>query len=434
MGPSFSYNIGDLGCVGEGPTPLQRFLTQATGAAWGADFTNRYGEDGLYYVKGASVSAPGFATTVRNTPVILPDANGVLMEVSGGTLPRTSAGLQVYPGTTNKGTSYNASPISVIVGTDATSFNADSHSVNVTASGGDGNTTWGIVDDSAMITAAGLGEVSNGLVYKIDNIAGMSTATMVIGGTVGNTNKHAVSVYWRGAGTIRNRLSTTPASNESAPAGYVRQVNVYTPVNSDESQTIQAVPGAVVYFTLTQLEERSDATPVVITAGASTSRTGDIVSAVEGAGSIPFPEFVPAGIMLYEWRTAGAGTDRILGALQGSLSDDESIRQRITSTELWQNIVREGSITVANILGGAPVDGTVHKAAFGFGPGFAALVVDQVQIGSTDTTVTIPTVADFLIGSRGSSEQLGGELKSICYIPGTPSLAQMQSLTEMSAF
>lgn len=171
-------------------------------------------------------------------------------------------GLMIEGAITNKSTNYNANP------TSTTGFTTS----------GDANGVLSVVDDSAALAAAGLDLIcTSGKVYKADNSAGSGSFTVTFPGTVGNTNKHSASLYVRSDGTgqvcrlflgadylvINNGPWTRYALENQTPDGNTRKITLLV----DAHETV--------YFVLNQLEESAFATSVIVTQGASASRSAD---------------------------------------------------------------------------------------------------------------------------------------------------------------
>ena len=206
------------------------------------------------------------------------DSSGVLRQYASGVprivpSPVNLMSVLREPQRTNKCTNYNANPNGSLT--------------NLTKSG-DAAATLTEVDDTAALTAAGLLSVcSSGKVFKLDNSAGVSSATVTAGGTTGNTNTHSVSVYARvGAGTGGYGFTSTPRMGSFAGAAFARYSGAGTPASSGQSLWVVADAGAVVYFILNQLEEGANATTPIVTAGSSVTRVRD---------QITFPYVLAAG-------------------------------------------------------------------------------------------------------------------------------------------
>jgi len=146
---------------------------------------------------------------------------------------------------------------------------------------GDVASVLSVVDDSAELALAGLDEVCNGNVYKLDNTSGVAFAAADISGVTGNANAHFVSAYVRAAtGTGGIKTNTSAELLAISDSGYARY-ELAIPVPGTTAITrIYADASSVVYFILPQLEENTIATPVIIGAdtAASATRDADIIT------------------------------------------------------------------------------------------------------------------------------------------------------------
>jgi len=177
----------------------------------------------------------------------------------------TPIGHFTEPASTNKCTNYNANP-------------ADTTNVTLVQSGGTG-ATFGVIDDSAELAAAGLdGVCPLGNVYKLDNSSGTGTAFAEVIGNVGNTNKHSVSVWARKTvGDCYLQLAEAgigqTAITSSTYSKY-KSENL-TPSSVANVLIVQADPGGIVYFILNQLEEKAFSTSEIQTEGSAVTRNKD---------------------------------------------------------------------------------------------------------------------------------------------------------------
>lgn len=152
----------------------------------------------------------------------------------------TFKGLLVEGAATNKVTARKVNP------TDTTNV----------AKGGDAAATLTVVDDTASLTAAGmLGICTSGMVYKLDNSAGVSLAYALLSGQADTLNDHVTRAYFRGTGTGGVGLSGLAPNSFTLAPEYVPQLKISTPDVTTRSSIIRAEAGAVVYFILPELIE-----------------------------------------------------------------------------------------------------------------------------------------------------------------------------------
>lgn len=217
---------------------------------------------------------------------------------------------------TNKLTSSQINPPALVGMGAAAAFN--SAVTGMTASGGDGNTLWGVVDDSAAMTVLlsnllANGNV-NGRVYKVDNSAGAVTAYLISAGTPGNTNAH--SQY-----TIARATSGTPRIESSSGRGAANIVSSiyslvkgenFTPVSSSAVTGLTVPAGAVVYFLFMGLEEGAFATSPIAVAGSSVTRAASSIIANDATPLATAAQSAKAMFFqTYGVNGAAAGTNRL---------------------------------------------------------------------------------------------------------------------------
>jgi hypothetical protein len=244
-------------------------------------------------VQGWSFSRTGAATAAT--------AAGTLVAFATGTPRVTDLGLLLEtPARTNKISVYNANPpdLAGMVKT------------------GDAAATVTRVSDTAALAAAGLSSVAtSGQVWKLDNSGGTSTAVATASGSVGNTNPHSLSVWVRGSGSVRLRLSGVNSSVFAPGAAYawVTTLNV-TPNSPGDQWSIWCATGSVAWFILPGLEEATSAGGPIITTGASATRGADGASVVVPVGCTRWiATYGSAGTASGSGLTAGAGFDLVTG-------------------------------------------------------------------------------------------------------------------------
>jgi len=148
---------------------------------------------------------------------------------------------------------------------------------------GDTTAELSIVDDTTEIEAAGLGEICpEGLVYKVDNSGGSSTLFCRSTGQSGNLNKHSYKIIARASSIdVGNKLRFAGGA-----AGYVSldstdyetfSVENDTPPFTGSYLEIRCVPGYIIYFIVSQLEEKTFCTSTIKTEGASATRDATLL-------------------------------------------------------------------------------------------------------------------------------------------------------------
>lgn len=198
---------------------------------------------------------------------------GLLVKRSANTRSMAGKGLLTYPTRQNKCTNYNAALAALVTPSAAAAFNAAV--TNMTATG-DAAALYGVVDDSAALATAGLGNiVGNGRVIKIDNSAGAGIASVIFGGTTGNTNTHIGSAFVRGGtGSINDNVGAGSVGIASSAAYVRRATSAFTPGATTRTLAVSAAAGQILYVILNQFEEGSFATPPIVVAGASATANG----------------------------------------------------------------------------------------------------------------------------------------------------------------
>jgi hypothetical protein len=163
---------------------------------------------------------------------------------------------------------------------------------NMTLSG-DTSAVLSIVDDTAAVEAAGLGNVCNGgKVYKLDNSAGVALANVDFAGAL-NATLGSHSVYARCGDASANsylfRTSSTSAATSGIYAtntawGKVKKENI-TLLTTDRYY-ISVSAGKTLYFILPQLEEYPVATSVMPSLGVAGTRAVQSLSE-QTSGNLP---------------------------------------------------------------------------------------------------------------------------------------------------
>ena len=200
------------------------------------------------------------ADFVRSGSATYTDAAGNLVLASADTPRIESSGWLLEGGATNKVTCAKSNPQAL---------------TNITKSG-DAAAVLSVVNDATALAAAGLSEFGPN-VYKLDNSAGTSYAYIGSGST-GNTNVHSVSVYVRGSGQVKARLTSGVGDYADLSSKYVRtKTENQTPADNARAFSVQAAAGSIVYFTLPQLEEGPVCTSPI------PGGTGAITRASEGS-------------------------------------------------------------------------------------------------------------------------------------------------------
>lgn len=313
----------------------------------------------------------GFTYTRADSVATCRNGAGKLVAVATGS-PRfdhdaqgNALGLLIEGSVTNKCTHTNCNP---------------SSTTNMTK-GGDAASTLSVVSDVTALASSGLDAIcTNGMVYKLDNSGGSTTAYVDIGGTTGNTNPHTFSVWARGTsgtiGTLTRSGTGSSTVNMNGNGAYARYVLANeTPSGTTVQLRVRANAGKVVWFILSQLEEMPFATSEIITAGAAATRAADRVTyALTGKPCFSISQgyvglrYRPKGFMpgVYQY---------LLVADNGSNSNDTiGIRINATSGDLGA-YVRAGAVSQdSNSNNDVHIAGCMNGAGISWSPGQAVML------------------------------------------------------------
>ena len=199
--------------------------------------------------------------------------NGVMKEFAADVPRLTDDGLVRVTGVTNKVQAY-AQPTSGAVG----AF------VSNASPGGAGILT--IVDDAAALAASGLGEITNGNVYRLDNSTGTNESRIAFNGTFDTTGDACWSAYVRsvsgGSGQIKLRTAFGAYPFLSGFTSDFKRFEQSTPNrnqgtgNANDLLWVAAQAGEIIHVCLPQAEEaRLTASPYIPQAGAAVTTDTD---------------------------------------------------------------------------------------------------------------------------------------------------------------
>lgn len=217
-----------------------------------------------------------------------------------------------------------------------------------------------------------------------------------------------------GSGSCELSGGPTGTATEGSPVAFT--------LGSTTSVTF-TVTGSLTRF---QCEVGAIATSFIATAGASATRALDLAKV-----STLTPWFnAAAGTVYTEFMLSGV----ISGSLQTAVAfDDGTANERMTlrtSSGTLAVLVVDGGATQATLSLGALSANTVYKAAFRYGVNdFAASLNGGAVV--TDTSATLPTVTQMVIGSRVSgTEMLYGWSRAVRYWPYGLTDNQLIALTK----
>ncbi len=197
-------------------------------------------------------------------------------------------GVLMEPASTNKCENWNANP--------------DAALSNMAVSGDPAAILSRVLDREALYQAGLSFRAESGYVFRLDNRAGSTIARVTVEGQTGNTNAHAVSVWWRGSGLAQIGVTGAYAPSEALPDHYVQESAIVLPSAGTNIFAIQAAGGSDVFFVLNQLEESEVPSSVIVTEGAATSRAVDQLSWPLDSGIIK-PIYNPTeGMFAFCWQ------------------------------------------------------------------------------------------------------------------------------------
>ncbi|MCF8495751.1 MAG: sialate O-acetylesterase, partial [Alphaproteobacteria bacterium] len=281
-----------------------------------------------------------------------------------------------------------------------------------------GTPTLSIVSDTAALTAAGLHQIGNGQVLKIDNTGQAGSCSVDFPGTCGNTNAHCFSVWARETTGLNGDLRRSGSgSNMTAIAGsaYKRYLlENETPSSSSNLLRVRINAGGVIYCLLNQLEEGGFATSEIVTSGAATTRQQDVLTIADLDARSYFNTAQGFISMRYYLDRLIPSTDQYLFVASNGTSA-ETIGLRVDSTShALRGYVRNSSAnrhTAAN--GDNQLAGHVHAAGITWKIGESSIL--SGALSNTQTYSGDPAGLTTLEIGRlsGSSGILWGHVRSL---------------------
>jgi hypothetical protein len=174
-----------------------------------------------------------------------------------------------------------------------------------------------------------------------------------------------------------------------------------------------------------QLEQQPIATSVISTpSGSTASRAKDDIT-LTGASSLIGQT---QGAICAGFQATNAGTSRIIYTVFEDASN--FIRLRLTTTNTLIAEVTQGGTPQASIESSALTTNTRYGAVLSYANNSVFLSLDGAQVGSTDTSATIPTCSKSNIGSDDAgANQLNGTIASAVNFATALSLSQANDLS-----
>lgn len=302
-------------------------------------------------------------------------------------------GLLIEGSRQNKCRNYNAAPTNL---------------TNLTATG-DPNVIVSIVSDASALAAAGLDQIGNGNVIKIDNSAGSANGGVRIAGQAGNTNAHSMSCHARAA-SGSGFLGTSGGAGSGGVFNEIAYKRIFvqnfTPAAATDEMVVFASAGSVCYVLLNQFEEGPFSSSEIVTEGAAATRAAESLRFLSPNASYAFDE--KRGYMAARYRpyAVATGADQFLvAAHSGSAVDTIGLRLHKTDTDL-QGWVRDESILINSLSNDVPhVAGNLQSAAICWKPGRSSFF--QGGASRTATHATNPSgLTEIGIGHRNATLDL----------------------------
>lgn len=213
------------------------------------------------------------------------NAAGVLVPFAANTPRMTDLGLLVESSSTNKLAVRNASPVDL----------------SQVQKSGDAASVLTLFDDSAIISTSSVAALCSGMVFRLDNSAGVALAAITILPGQGNSNAHTRSAFVRGgSGGIGFNVATRTQFGPSTSYRQVENPNNLAGIGTSDTR-VYADAGQVIYVILPMLEERTSASSPIITTGSPATRAADTLTILD----------IPAGTYDLHLRYA-SGSDRVV--------------------------------------------------------------------------------------------------------------------------
>lgn len=416
---------GHVGLIG-----LAGMLSRPSWAHPLAVYADDY-ELGQYWrSQGGLVSPTDQLSTTRSSPINLPDAAGVYQSLGNNTLPRTDRGLYANGQFTNKIAANNLTP-GLVTPVGVSAFNALGLT-GVSAGHGGGASTglFGIVDDAAALTAAGLANISNGRAYSISLGGAVGTAFMIFGPAVGNTNPHSWGMWARCTGTnatLRVVGSATYGQVVMEPSANYQFVKFenFTPDATAQFRPQIPFGGTLLIAGVQLLESRFIPDARMATPGASATLFASDIRAVQGVRPSnsqpePFHGWEAAGLDAAVRLLANVRIDRLSANsprfIAGAGVDAGNLWRLIFDTDnRFKLIVRKSGSDVLTLQTGVAGSVGLYTVDARAKPGDYALTATGLSSATSASAETLPTGSTTLrVGSNfGAANPFNGWIEEL---------------------
>lgn len=355
-----------------------------------------------------TASLPAALTYARaDSAATYRDSSGILRQ-SSADAPRfnhspagTPLGLWFEGARENKIAAYNASP-------------ANTSALSVAS----GTPVLSVVDDSAALAAAGLADIGNAMVYKIDNSGGGTNCDVdVATATLNSTAPHSFSIWARTQSGGNARLKRSGSASGTALFTHTNYQRVAleneTPSATSNDMRLNLSIGTILYFILMQVEEGSFASSEIITAGAAAARAQDALTLTELGGFALWNE--SEGHLAVRYRPArDTGADQyLLAAHDGSTANMLGLRIKASDFMLQANVRAGGVSKHAGSNGIRHTAGVPATAGLSWASG-ESLLLGGGKAGSATYSGDPSGLTTLHIGARsGGSEGFWGHVSAI---------------------
>jgi hypothetical protein len=172
-----------------------------------------------------------------------------------------------------------------------------------------------------------------------------------------------------------------------------------------------------------QLETGSVATSPIVTTAGTASRVIDLNKLASASSLIG-----GAGGLFVSWRNRNTGVARVLGTLWEDANNYIQLTLD-TSNRLVGEVVA-GGVSQATFTSSALVTGTQYGAVISFDTDSVFMCLNGAQVGTTDTTATIPTLSKVNLGhSLADADSANCHYKAFGILDSADTVANINELT-----
>jgi hypothetical protein len=234
----------------------------------------------------------------------------------------------------------------------------------------------------------------------------------------------AHTLHFTGTGTITLTGASTAGPLVGTGTGEANRVSLtFTPTAGSLTLTVSGT------VTNAQLEPGAFRTSHIATAGATATRAADVASITGSAFSSWYRQ--DEGTVFVDVVSAPNNTIVQLTADISDALGTERIFTRRTSGGSLAFAVADGGVVQADVFAGPVISGGARCATAGSYRLNSINSATNGQIGTEDTTATIPTPDRMFIGQTfASTQQANGTIRRITYWPQRLSNSTLQTITQ----